>query len=179
MVAILFCLLAVYAVSRLQVLDNAAEIKLARFAEGDHNASSMMHAVWNVVRLMLFVLMGVILVLRFSHAWYVVTVAMVMLNFMYSYVLRTYLNREMKWPEHYLGGTSYYDAFWISVGLRLGIQDIMHLHQSHWNDCVPEVAAGRKCWYHDHVLNRGRWACSFELVASVVGFALLVADHYV
>lgn len=180
MLTLIYGLLISYVVSRLQVLDNAAVIKLDQFdTEGKPLATRHMHATWNVVRLIMFAAIAASLVMHDHFTWWVVAIAMVCWNFGYSYVLRAELNKAMEWPKNYLGGTAYYDAFWISIGMNFDVHHAMRVHQKNWNDCQSDMIAGRKCWYSGHVLNRGKWASRFELVATALGLGVLLLDRYV
>lgn len=173
MLVLVICLLITYVVSRLQVLENVADIRLAKFGEVDHYRSHTMHMTWSLVRLVMFVGIGVLL-WRVGHfTWWIVAIAMVLWNFGYSYVLRTELNKAMKWPKNYLGGTAWYDAFWIHLKTPQSIKETMTEHQGKWNDTMlyPEYVA--------HVLGRGALASRVELVLSAVGLGILLLDHYV
>ena len=172
MLTILLCLLIIYIVSRLQVLDNSTAIKLDAFdTEGKPVATKNMHTTWNVVRLIVLVAMGIVLLVRGQFPWWVVSISMILLNFGYSYVLRTELNKAMKWPKNYLGGTAYYDAFWIAITSGRNIWRVIRQHQARWNAVDLE--------YSRDVIDAGRWASRFELACTTIGVSILVIAHYV
>lgn len=181
MIAIVLSLLITYVVSRLQVLENAQSIRLDRFAQPDDDASASthMHMVWNAVRFCLFVLMGLML-WRIAHLhWIPVSGAMILLNFGYSYVLRTNLNKAMKWPKYYLGGTAWYDAFWLARGTTYTIKWFMQNHQDQWNSCERARNNGGSCWYCGHVMMRGQLASRFEMTCTFIAVGVLVVARYV